>query len=169
MAFVAQGKFFQGSTLEELKTYASLCVQKPQPDCQIDFFTDELAGDPKPNLPKREVDQSAFFIDIYEVTNEQFANFVKKTGYLTTAEKIGVSSVILPTTTEYTDVKGANWLTPGGPGTNIDGQGRYPVVHISYDDAVSYCSWVKKRLPTDAEWEKAARGPSSNLYPWGNT
>ncbi|MEI7554491.1 SUMF1/EgtB/PvdO family nonheme iron enzyme [Candidatus Chlorohelix sp.] len=169
MAFIPEGNFIQGSTLEELQKFAALCSVIPKPDCQIDFFTDELLDDPKPGLPHRQVYLSAFYIDVYEVTNAQFERFVKATGYVTTAEKAGQSEVFNNNTNQYATVKGAYWSMPGGPGTTSVTQPNYPVVHISFEDAQSYCAWDnKKRLPTDAEWEKATRGPVGNLYPWGN-
>lgn len=165
----------------------------------------EMGGDNEQadndELPKHTVQVSPFYIDVTEVTNAQFREFVNATGYITTAEKkpdweelkksvppgipkppdsvlVAASLVFKPSIgpvnlNDYTQwwswVKGANWKHPQGPGSSIDGKDNYPVVQVSWDDAIAYCKWAGKRLPTEAEWEFAARGGLiNNIYPWGN-
>ncbi|MFQ6013899.1 MAG: formylglycine-generating enzyme family protein [Anaerolineae bacterium] len=102
-------------------------------------------GDPNES-PAQEVDLPAFEIDQFEVTNADFAKFVEATGHVTDAEKQGIG----------------NWRDYAA------GKDNHPVVRVTYNDAVAFCQWVGKRLPTEAEWEKAARGDDGRLYPWGN-
>lgn len=134
-----------------------------------------------------------FWMDATEVTNAQFAEFVKVTGYITIAERtptkeefpdappenlVAGSTVFTPTPGPvpldnhfqwWRYEHGADWRHPEGPATTIDGRDDYPVVQIAYDDAAAYAAWAGKRLPTEAEWEFAARGGlSGNLYSWGN-
>jgi formylglycine-generating enzyme required for sulfatase activity len=97
--------------------------------------------------PAHKVSVASFEIDQFEVTNEQFQAFVEKTGYVSTAEKAGES---------------AAWRTYG------QGKPKHPVILVSWNDAVAYCEWAGKRLPSEAEWEKAARGTEGFVYPWGN-
>lgn len=151
--------------------------------------------------PKHKVTVDPFYMDEHEVTNVQFAQFVKATGYVTTAEQkpdweelkkqlppetpkpddsqlVPASLVFTPPShkvdlNDYSQwwswVPGADWRHPKGPGSDINGKDNYPVVHVSWDDAVAYCKWAGKRLPTEAEWEFAARGGLiNNIYPWGN-
>jgi formylglycine-generating enzyme required for sulfatase activity len=115
--------------------------------------------------PMHDVYLDAFWIDRTEVTNAQFSVFVEMTGYETLAEQKGKSLV---RDAGIEEINGANWQHPEGPGSNIDNRLDYPVVHVTWDDAFAYCMWRGARLPTEAEWEKAARGTDGRLFPWGN-
>jgi len=99
--------------------------------------------------PPHEVDLPEYQIDLFEVTNAQFAAFVEAAGHQTDAEKAGSGKI---------------WRDEWGAGED-----NHPVVRVSWNDAMAYCAWVGKRLPTEAEWEKAARGTEGLAYPWGNT
>jgi sulfatase modifying factor 1 len=151
--------------------------------------------------PEHKVYVDGFWMDKTDVTNAQFATFVKATGYVTTAEKkpdwetikVQVPSetpkppddALIPGAMVFIGAKhpvnlndasqwwrfvpGANWRHPSGPKSTIIGKENYPVVQISYEDAQNYAKWVGKRLPTEAEWEFAARGGlNQRKYVWGD-
>jgi formylglycine-generating enzyme required for sulfatase activity len=143
--------------------------------------------------PIHRVYVDGFFMDKTDVTNAQFARFVKATGYVTVAERkpraedfpgappenlVAGSVVFAPPDHPvalnnhfqwWTYVHGADWRHPLGPASNIKGKDNYPVVHIAYEDAQAYAKWAGKRLPTEAEWEFAARGGKAGKpFVWGD-
>jgi len=113
--------------------------------------------------PSHRVFLDAFFIDKYEVTNARFQEFIHATKYATDAEKTGSGSVLAGSS--WKEVKGAHWRAPYGAESNISDKMNHPVGQISWNDAKVYCEWAGKRLPTEAEWEKAARGTDGRKNP----
>ncbi|GAA2067085.1 formylglycine-generating enzyme family protein [Streptomyces albiaxialis] len=133
--------------------------------------------------PVREVTVSAFAVDAYAVTNARFAAFVEATGHRTEAERFGWSYVFarfLPgrlrkisprpdATPWWCGVEGARWDAPEGPGSGLEGRWDHPVCHVGWTDARAFCDWDGGRLPTEEEWEYAARGGLDQArYPWGD-
>jgi formylglycine-generating enzyme len=143
--------------------------------------------------PVHRVYVDPFWMDRTEVTNEQFARFVRATGYVTVAERKprpedypgALPENLVPGSVVFTPprrrvslddhyqwwsyVRGASWRHPRGPDSNLSGKGTHPVVHIAYEDAEAYARWAGKRLPTEAEWEFAARGGiAGRTYAWGD-
>ena len=118
--------------------------------------------------PAHDVSVAPFSMDTHEVTNRQFARFVAQSDYLTTAEQQGWSYRFDRATNQWRRTPGADWRHPGGPHTNIAGREDRPVVHVSWYDADAYARWVGCRLPTEVEWERAARaGLCDADFPWG--
>jgi len=143
--------------------------------------------------PVREIEVDGFWMDRTEVTNAQFASFVRATGYVTVAEQapdpaqfpgappelLTPGSIVFSPPNGPVDlgrplswwayVPGANWRHPEGPGSTIEGREDHPVVHVCWEDAAAYARWAGKRLPTEAEWEYAARGGlEGKPYTWGD-
>jgi formylglycine-generating enzyme required for sulfatase activity len=152
-----------------------------------------IGGVTKDAQPIHQVYLDGFWMDKTEVTNAQFAEFVSQTGYITIAEQkpsqnefpnvlpadlVAGSIVFSPTPNKvdlrnymqwWSFVEGANWRHPSGPDDNIIGKDDYPVVQVCYEDALAYAKWANKKLPTEAQWEFAARGGHTGLtYVWGN-
>ncbi len=142
--------------------------------------------------PVHKVQVDGFWIDRYLVTNAQFQKFVKETGYVTFAERpanpedypgadpalLQPSSIVFEQPNRPVDKRnhynwwrymaGANWRHPEGPGSSIKSREKHPVVHIAYEDAAAYAQWIGKDLPTEAEWEFAARGGLDGAeFAWG--
>jgi len=140
----------------------------------------------KCELPNQKAYVSEFYIGKFPVTNALFDIFVEKTGYITTAERRGYGYVYIPRAQrrkdsatgmetfhwsinlQYKKVQGACWHRPSGPGSSLYNKRRHPVVQVSMEDARAFAAWTGKRIPTEKEWEAAARTSRGFTYPWGN-
>lgn len=130
--------------------------------------------------PPHRVEITAFLIDRTDVTNAEFAAFIAATGYITVAERGPNPSSLVFSPPEgdqpvgdiadwWRIVPGADWRHPYGPGSSLEGRDHLPVVHVAYEDALAYAHWLGRDLPTEAEWEYAARGGIDGAeYAWGN-
>ena len=130
-------------------------------DLDMQVFTDEQ--------PRHTVHLDAFWIDETEVTVAMFRTFFEATAYETTAEREGFGHPWTegPMEEEWPEVEGADWQHPHGPDSSAEDD--HPVVQVSWEDAAAYCAWAGGQLPTEAQWEKAARGTDLRMWPWGNT
>ncbi len=173
-----------------------LCSQPPAPNMVwIPGGTFLMGSDhhyPE-EAPAHMVTVDGFWIDAYAVTNAQFQHFVEETAYVTVAERMpnpqdypeALPELLVPGSAVFHQppqrvdlrnpgnwwayVPGANWQNPEGRGSSLKGRGQHPVVHVAYEDAEAYAAWAGKSLPTEAQWERAARGGLEGAaYSWGN-
>jgi formylglycine-generating enzyme required for sulfatase activity len=176
---------------------AVILAREPAPDGMVwvpagtFWMGDETS--PDGDAPLHEVSVSGFWMDRYEVTNAQFARFVEATGYVTVAERTppkekypdAKPEMLVPGSAKFVPKvckdplhcspewweydRGACWKHPEGPASSVVGRENHPVVHIAWEDAAAYAAWAGKRLPTEAEWEYAARGGLDRKeYVWGD-
>lgn len=161
--------------------YATTAVPRDMVRIPGGAFRMGSADGPPDEAPVRIVTVSPFFMDRHEVTNDAFAAFVRATGYRTVAERPldprkfpGVPKAklvpggIVFRGGAWAYVPGADWRHPDGPASSIRGKGHYPVVQVAWEDAAAYAQWAGKRLPTEAEWEFAARAGAAHRYVWGD-
>jgi formylglycine-generating enzyme required for sulfatase activity len=165
-----------GSTADMIRLDGGPCLMGSD-------FEEAVLGDGEGAV--RRVLLDGFYIDKLAVTNEQFAEFVRSTDYRAESERIGWSfvfqghiprerysdlvSATLPGAPWWCKVNGASWRHPEGPDSNVESRLHHPVTHVSWNDAGAFARWIGKRLPTEAEWEFAARGGlEQKIYPWGD-
>ena len=151
MVFIPAGEFMMGSAYFESFVWE---------DGKLFIFPDQR--------PKHQVYLDAYWIDRTEVTVGMFGKFVEATGYRTTAEREGWGKpwTAGPKEDEWPETPGVDWQHPQGPDSQAEAD--HPVVQVSWEDAQAYCKWIGGRLPTEAQWEKAARGLDGRRFPWGD-
>ncbi|MGQ0812052.1 MAG: SUMF1/EgtB/PvdO family nonheme iron enzyme [Nitrospiraceae bacterium] len=162
MAPLAGDAFWMGTSRSEFEEVTGECVDREIAD------EDTCGKWFRSELPRHRVTVNAFILDIFEVTNWLFNSFTRATGYKTTAERAGTGHTFVENK-GWQDIPGAHWRKPdGGDSVLVASHWEHPVVQVSWEDADAYCRWAGKRLPTEAEFEYAARGGSQSRYAWGN-
>jgi formylglycine-generating enzyme required for sulfatase activity len=166
MMLVPAGELWMGSAPGDIGNLDQL-----RAECKTFGVTDQQCKDwQEREWPRHRVSLDAFYLDRYEVSNALFERFVASTKHRTTAERegTGLAWQRKDGRWQFASVRDAHWRTPLGAGGPPSAPG-HPVVQVSRPDASAYCQWAGKRLPTEAEWEKAARGADGRRFPWGDT
>lgn len=153
----AQAEITEGATSTKASTKDMVLI----PGGEFTMGNEGVYAD---ELPRHEVRMSSFYLDAHEVTNAQFAAFVKATGYVTQAERDGHCWAYFEGETDWQYAEGTNWRHPQGPTSSIEDKMNHPVVCVSWDDAAAFAGWAGKRLPTEAEWEYAARAGAGGHF-----
>ena len=175
------GDASQPKSQDSIRRINETCLTAEAVSAEIPSGTANLGSNDRypEERPSRKAEISAFNIDVMEVTNAQFEAFISETGYVTSAEKVqpgfdrvGAAVFTPPDMTNpswWRFVEGANWRHPDGPESSIKGRERDPVVQVSHKDAKAYAAWAGRALPTEAQWEYAARAGSETRYVWGES
>ena len=155
LVYVPAGNFVMGSSPNLQADMLALCK-----NCDPASVTDQS--------PQRSISLGSFWMYRTEVTIGQFRKFVESENYVTSAEKKGSSIIFDTSTNQYISRPGVSWSKPDGNLIDLHRYADFAVTQVSWEDARSYCSWAGSRLPTEAEWEKAARSVDGRFFPWGN-